>query len=207
MVNLTYSEIVYLFGDKFVSERGGLVSYDSHPSGVKIPVGKLAQVMVTAAVVYLSEKGLVELSVKEAKKLFVFSGKDIFVKKIKDGGSEVTGIESGLLNYIKEETKLSKAVYWLLSDDESSPWGQIIYLSKNSLAQKKVLQLEEKAKGIFSTVKYLYDPKVLSQYNVDFEKVQKALAEFFKQTEVSKLVFSAVKSGMAARRAQSSSDD
>lgn len=207
MVNLTYSEIVYLFGDKFVSERGGLVNYDSHPSGVKIPVGKLAQVMVTAAVVYLSEKGLVELSVKEAKKLFVFSGKDIFIKKIKDADKEVTGIEAGFLNYLKEETKLSKAVYWLLSDDESSPWGQIINLSKQSLAEKKVLKLEEKAKSIFSAKKYLYDPKVLSEYQADFEQVQKALGEFSLQKEISNLVFSAVKSGMNSRKEQSSSDD
>lgn len=206
-MNLTYSEIVYLFADKFVSDRAGLVNYDSHPSGVKIPVGKLAEVMVTAAVVYLSEKGLIELAVKDVKKLLLFSGKDIFVKKIKDDDKEVTGIEFGFLNYLKEETKLSKAVYWLLNEDESSPWGQIIWLSKNSLTNKKVLNLEEKAKSIFSAKKYLYDPKILTEYSTDFEKVQKALTEFSKQKEVSNLVSSAVKSGMNARKEQSSSDD
>lgn len=206
-MNLTYSEIVYLYADKFVSDRASLVNYDSHPSGAKIPAGKLAEVMVTAAVVYLSEKGLVELAVKDVKKLLLFSGKDIFVKKIKDGGEEVTGIESGFLNYLKEETKLSKAVYWLLNEDESSPWGQIIYLSKKSLADKKVLQLEKKSKSIFSAKKYLYDPKVLSEYQADFEKIRKAIAEFSKQKEVFNLVSSAVKSGMNARKEQSSSDD
>ena len=204
---LTYSEIVYLFADKFVSERSMLVNYDAHPTGGKISVKPLSHKMVTAALAYLVEKGYVSLLVKEVKKLIFLSGKEVFGKKIKDAGPDITGIEKVLFDNFKNETEVRKAVYYLLSDDESSPWGQIVQISKKSLAEKGFLLLEKERKHLFATKKYLYDENKIKEIAPLYEETEKNLARFSAKADIYNLVENAVKKGIAARREQSSSDD
>ena len=205
--DLTYSEVIYLFADKSVSERSRLVNYDAHPSGEKISVKPLSHKMVTAAVAYLVEKGYISLSVKEVKKMIFLSGKEVFGKKLKDAGPDITGIEKVLLDNFKNEKEVRKAVYYLLDDDESSPWGQIVWISKNSLAEKGFLSVEKERKNIFATKKYLYDEKKIKEVTPLYEETEKNLAQFCAKAETNKLVENAVRKGIAARREQSSSDD
>ena len=204
---LIYSEVIYLFADKAVSERSRLVNYDAHPSGEKISVKPLSHKMVTAALACLVEKGYVSLSVKDVKKLIFLSGKEVFGKKIKDAGPEITGIEKVLFDNFKNETEVRKAVYYLLNDDESSPWGQIILISKNSLVQKGLLFIEKERKNIFTAKRYLFDENKIKETASLYEAAEKKLAEFSAKTDTYKLVENAVIKGIAARRAQSSSDD
>lgn len=206
MQNITYSEIIYLFADKILSDRSKFINYDSHPSGEKLPVHKLSHEMVLGATVYLIQKGFIKLYIKNVKKLFLFPGKDIFVKRTEKNREVITGIEGRLLENIQDETKLSKAVYYLLSEDESSPWGQIINISKRSLVDKKILSIETKS-GIFSVKRYVYDPQILSQYTPYFNEMKQNVLQFSKDIELYKFVFSAVKSGIASRKEQSTSDD
>ena len=206
-IELTYSEIVYLFADKAVSERSGLFNYDTHPSGEKISVKPLSHKMVTAALAYLIEKGYVTLSVKEVKKLIFLSGKEVFGKKIKDAGQDITGIEKILFDNFKNETKVQKAVYYLLNDDESSPWGQIVNISKNSLVQKEFLFIEKERKNIFSAKRYLYDENKIKEITPLYEEAEKNLTQFSAKADINKLVESAVKKGIASRHEQSSSND
>lgn len=205
--DLTYSEVIYLFADKSVSERSRLVNYDTHPSGEKISVKPLSHKMVTAALAGLIEKGYVSLSVKEVKKLIFLSGKEVFGKKLKDPGPDITGIEKVLLENFKNEKEVRKAVYYLLDDDESSPWGQIIQISKNSLTEKGFLLIEKERKHIFETKKYLYDEKKIKETVPLYEEVEKNLSQFSAKADIYKLVENAVQKGIAARREQSSSDD
>ncbi len=204
---LTYSEVIYLFADKSVSERSRLVNYDAHPSGEKISVKPLSHKMVTAALAYLVEKGYVSLSIKEVKKLIFLSGKEVFGKKLKDAGLEITGIEKVLLENFKNETEVRKAVYYLLDDDESSPWGQIVWISKTSLAEKGFLLVEKERKNIFAAKRYLYGERKIEEIGPLYEEVEKNLAQFYGNAETYKLVENAIQKGIAARRAQSSSDD
>ncbi len=204
---LTYSETVYLFADSLIKDRSKLFNYDSHPSGQKIPYVKLAHMMVLAAVQYLVEKQYVELMVKDVKKLFIFPGKDIFLKRLKTDNTDLTGIEKKLFDYIKDETKLFTAVYFLLDTDYSSPWGQIVILSKDSLVGKNILQKEAKAKHIFTTKKYLYDAQILNKYESSLNIVQFSLERIKQDIKIYRLIEKSIASGMAARVERSSSDD
>lgn len=204
---LTYSEVIYLFADRSVSERSKLVNYDTHPSGEKISVKPLSHKMVIAALTYLVEKGYVSLSVKDVKKLIFLSGKEVFGKKLKDSGPDITGIEKALLDNFKNETEVRKAVYYLLNDDESSPWGQIVQISKNSLVEKGFLIMEKERKNIFTAKRYLYGENNLKGIASSYEEVEKNLKQFYVKADIYKLVENAVQKGIAARRAQSSSDD
>lgn len=208
MINLTYSEIAYLFADTIVPDRAKLLNYDAHPSGQKIPFTKLAQKMVIAAVIFLSEKGFVQLNVQNIKRLFIIPSRDVFIKKTKDSDNTISGIETTLLNTLdSRETPLSKAIYHLLSEDESSPWGQIVLFSKKSLVEKKVLYIEERAQSIFSTKRYLFSKDGIDQFLPQLTTVKKAIDSLSEQEELSRLITSAVKSGMDARKEQSTSDD
>jgi len=204
---LTYSEVIYLFAEKSVSERSRFVNYDTHPGGEKISVTPLSHKMVIAALAFLVENGYIALSVKEVKKLFIIPGKDVFGKKLKDAGQEVTGIEKVLLNNFKDEKEVSKAVYWLLDDDETSPWGQVVYISKHSLSEKGFLVLEKERKNIFTAKRHLFGEKNRETAKTFYEEAEKKLKQFSEKADIYKLVEKAVKNGIASRRARSSSDD
>jgi len=205
--NLTYSEVIYLFADKSVSERSRFVNYDTHPTGEKISIKPLSYKMIISALVNLSEKSYIVLSVKEVKKMIFLSGKDIFGKKIKDAGVDITGIEKVVLDNFKNETEVGKAVYYLLDDDESSPWGQVVNISKNSLVEKGFLMIEKERKNIFTAKRYLYVENKIKEIASLYEEVEKSITQFSAKSEIYQLVRSAVKKGIDARRAQSSSDD
>lgn len=205
---LTYSEVVYLFANKAVSERSKLFNYDVHPSNEKISIKPLSHKMVTSAIAYLVDKGYLTLSVKTVKKFIFLSGKEVFGQKIKEAGPEITGIEKGLLDYFNNEKEVSKAVYYLLDDDESSPWGQVVNISKNSLLEKGFLIIEKERKNIFTAKRYLYDnERKITETASFYEEAEKKLVEFSTKADIYKLVENAVKSGIAARLAQSSSSD
>lgn len=206
-IDLTYSEVIYLFADKSVSERSRFVNFDTHPSGEKISIKPLSHKMVIAALAYLVEKSYVSLSVKEVKKLIFLSGKEIFGKRLKDVGPNITGIEKVLFDNFKNETEVRKAVYYLLGNNESSPWGQIVQISKNSLVQKGLLFIEKERKNIFTVKKHLYNEKSIKEIAFLHEEVEKNLAQFSAKADIYKLVEDAVKKGIASRLEQSSSDD
>lgn len=206
-IGLTYSEVVYLFADKAVSERSRFVNYDTHPSGEKISVKPLSHKMVIAALAYLIEKGYIALSVNEVKKLIFLSGREVFGKKLKEAGPDVTGIEKVLLGNFKTETEVRKAVYWLLNDDESSPWGQIVWITKNSLAEKGFLEVEKERKNIFTAKRFLYVGDHIKTVTPVYQQAEKNLEQFYAKADVCKLVKNAVEKGIAARIERSSSDD
>jgi len=205
--NLTYSELIYLFADKAISERSKIFNYDIHPTNEKIAVKPLSHKMVIAALVNLIEKGLISLSIKDVKKLFFFNGKDIFGKQLKEAGSDITGIEKKLFDNFKNETEVRKAIYYLLDDDETSPWGQIVRISKDSLLEKNYLYMEKERKNIFSVKRYLYDEIKIKEMMPIYEEAENTLKKFSNKNDIYKLVEGAVKNGIASRLEQSTTDD
>jgi len=205
--NLTYSELIYLFANKAVSQRSKFFNNDHHPSGEKITHTPLAQKMVLAAFCYLYDKKFISLREKDVKILFLFPGKKVFGKAEKATDGETTGIEKILLENFKEETEVSKATYHLLDSDEANPWGQIIHISKDSLLQKGVLFLEKERKNIFTVKRHLYDEKTILPLITQYEDVERRLAEFTKTVPSFQALEKAVKQGIHSRLEQSSSDD
>ncbi len=203
--NLTYSEIIYLFADQIVPERSKFLTYDLHPTGEKISAKPLSYKMILAALVYLQDKGLISFSVKEVKKLIFLSGKDIFAKRTKEA-KNLTGIEQILMDYIKKEANVRTAVYYILNDDESSPWGQVINIAKNSLVEKGFLTIEKK-QAIFSAKKYFFNQEKVKEVQPLLENVKKSIVSISSDNELYKLLESAVKKGIDARKEQSTSDD
>jgi hypothetical protein len=205
--DITYSEAIYLFADKTISDRSKLFYYDNHPSGEKISAKPLSHKMVTAAIIYLVENEYITITMKDIKKLIFIPAKAVFGKTIKDVGSEVTGIEKILCNNFQKETEVSKAVYHLLDDDESSPWGQVVHISKNSLVEKGILEIEKERANIFALKKYLYADKNISNFSPLYDNVEKKMKEFSTKTDMYKKIEDAVKNGISSRKEQSSSDD
>lgn len=204
---LTYSEIIYLFAEKAISERSWLINYESHPTGQKISVKPLSHKMVIAALVYLVDRGYIELSVKEVKKMIFFKGKEVFGKQIKSAGTDITGIEKVLFNNFKNETEVHKAVYYLLNDDESSPWGQIVALSKVSLAEKGYMLVEKVKKLIFVTHKYQIVESKKNESLSFYEEAEHKLKEFASKKDLYKMIEKNVVQSIAARMERSTSDD
>ena len=205
-MELTYSEAIYLFAELSVPDRSRLVNYDPHPSGQKISAKPLCHKMIMGALVYLVEKGYISLSIQNTKKLLFLPDKDIFAKRLKDGGSSLTGIEKILAANIEENTKLNNAVYYLLRDDETSPWGMIVRISKDSLLQKGFLKMEEKRANIFSVKKHLYGEKDRETAREVYEKAENKIKEFTAQNDMYRLSEKVIRKGVASRLEQSSDD-
>lgn len=205
--NLTYSEIIYLFADKSIKERSKFVNYDNHPTDEKISAKPLSYKMVLGALTYLVDKGYISISVKDIKKLLIFPGKDVFGKKLKEAGSDISGIEKVLLNNFKNETEVHKAVYYLLDDDATSPWGQMILISKNSLVEKGYLFIEKERKNIFSAKRYLFVEKDLAKITSEYELVEKNISQFSTKVDANKMIEKAIKNGISSRIEHASNDD
>ena len=206
-INLTNSEVIYLFANKSVSERARLVNYDNHPSNNKISIKPLCLKMVVGALAYLVDNGYLTLSIKNVKKLIFLSSRQVFGKKIKEAGSDVTGIEKILLNNFKNESQVSTACYYLLDSDETSPWGQVVVISKNSLVEKGFLEIEKERKNIFSTKKYFYVENKLKHIDPVYNDTEKNIKLFSANKDIYRLVENAIKNGIGSRQEKSSNDD
>ncbi len=210
-INLTYSEIMYLFADKFISQRAKLANMEKHPTGEKIPVKPLGNLMATVALVFLKEKGYISLSIKDVKNLFIFPGKDVFATKLKEATSDspdaLSGIELKLLNNIGDDYKVRSAVYYLLSNDETLPWGHIIHISKRSLVEKGYLNTTEEKKLLRTVTKYSINSEKAAAAEALIPVVNKALADFSETGEVYKLSLRAIEGGIASRQEHEDSSD
>jgi len=201
----TYSEIIYLLADKFCSQRSKFISYDLHPSGEKITSKPLAIQMILGALVYLVKNKYVNLVIKDVKKLFIFPGQDVFMTQNQKLSANVTGIERRIFNNINVETCVNHTVYNLLSEDDSSPWGQIINICKKSLLDQKYLIAGEKK--IFSAQTYIFDQAKLEEVSKMQREVSEALKLFERDTKLFQLTEKAVIGGMNSRVEHDSSVD
>lgn len=202
-----YSEILYLFADQALKDRSRFVNKENHPSGESISVKPLSHLMVSSALAYLMQEGYISLQVKQVKKLFLFPGKAVFGKQIKENDGKVTGIEQVLLNNFQKETDVEKAVYYLLDSDESSPWGQVIHLSKESLAQKGLLNVISEKKFILTVKHFEYDREKIQSLFPLYQQVLQQFESFKHSVDMYEVLDKAVKKGLAARVEQSSTDD
>ncbi len=204
---LTYSEIVYLFAEKFVSERAKFVNQESHPSGEKYPAKTLGYFMIAAAFEYLKKYGYISIEIKDVKKMILFNGKDVIVNKLKDASAEITGIEHNLLANIKNNTKLEYAVYNLLSADENLPSGHMIAISKDSLAQKGFLTTTEEKKFLGKVKVFSINQEKYSSALSMLPEVETALVNFRNDAQYYSTLMDFVKKGVVMREERSDSFD
>ncbi|KKP85247.1 MAG: hypothetical protein UR87_C0057G0009, partial [candidate division CPR3 bacterium GW2011_GWE2_35_7] len=111
------------------------------------------------------------------------------------------------LQNIKEETNLEKAVYYLLDNDETSPWGQIIRISKNSLAAKGYLNVTEEKKLILKVRNYSLNNSKMNEVSSFTEKVNSSLIQLSNDKDLFNMIDKAVAKGMAARVEQTDTSD
>ncbi len=202
---MTYSQIVYLFADQLVSDRSGFVNYHLHPTGQKISVKPLSELLVLSALIYLIDQKYLSLTVADTKKLFFLPGQDVFVKALKKADPSLAWLESSLLDASQSESKLQKSVYNILGQDDISPWGQIIGLVRDDLAKQGHLIAQQSKRLITFTKKYSFakDP---SSFQSHLDQFQKALSQF-SNTAIFPLVKKAISSGIAKRKETPSGAD
>jgi len=204
-VKLTFSEIIFLFADRYISDRAKFINTYSHPSGGKLPVKPLSVTLVLAALAYLVEEGYVTLSVKEVKKLFIFSGREVMITPLKKNGVQLNSLEEIIYTNSGVGASLRKAVYNILSSDESIPWGQITNIVRDAVYDKGFLDVTEKK---FLTVikSYAIKKNRVSEYEDEFEKAKTALQKF-QSNPIYDEVIKAIEKGIADRQEHISSDD
>ena len=161
--------------------------------------------MILGALVYLVKNKYVNLVIKDVKKLFIFPGQDVFMTQNQKLSANVTGIERRIFNNINVETCVNHTVYNLLSEDDSSPWGQIINICKKSLLDQKYLIAGEKK--IFSAQTYIFDQAKLEEVSKMQREVSEALKLFERDTKLFQLTEKAVIGGMNSRVEHDSSVD
>ncbi len=205
-LKLTYSEIVYLFADKFISQRARFANLEHHPGGEKFPVKPLGDLMVLASVLYLEKNGYIKMTVKDVKRMLIFNGKDVVAERLREPSEEITGIEEILLNNIKDATVLQKAIYNLLTSNDVLPWGPIINISKQSLVRKGYISAVQEKKLLGHVTKYsLVADKVREVENM-VNELSGELSAFSADSRYS-LINKEVVRGISARVEHESSDD
>ncbi|MFC1722388.1 hypothetical protein ACFL0C_01925 [Patescibacteria group bacterium] len=195
----TYSEIVYLFADRFTNKRSLIVHYDKHPSGEKISLKSLSELMVFSAVIYLKENNLITLSVKDVRKMLVLWSKDVFVLKNKEAPRELTGIERKLLSKLSGEMRLQDLIYNLLNRNETLHWTHFIDISKNSLVEKGYLNVKEEKRFMHNIKDFSFGTDRLGALETEYSKVKNSLDAFILNTEEYQLVTKRINSGIALR--------
>lgn len=203
---LTFSETIYLFADKFVTQRARFVNLENHPGGEKFPVKILGELMVIAAINFLEKKGYIRTNIKDVKKLLIFNSKDVFAERTREVSQEITGIEEILLQNISENTKLQTAVYYLLTSDDVLPWGDIINISKQSLVKKGFVRAEQEKKFIGYVTKYFLVPDKLGEVEAYVNDVKASLNDYSRDVKYS-FITKAVGKGISARVEQQGADD
>lgn len=144
-----YSDIVYLYGDKFSPEAKLLDFKEELPNGKKVNQKTLAKQEVFAALCSLYADKYIDLYVEEGKILF-FKTKTAKAKKLATA-SKATGLEKALAEQIGDNTSIRDAVRSVIRYDCDNPWGVILKFVKKQLLDDGYLKQVEKGKILFVT--------------------------------------------------------
>jgi hypothetical protein len=145
-----YSNTLYLFAEKYIPEAKMLDWKEELPSGAKVNQKKLGELSLVAALVYLREKGFIELDLQERKILFVKT-RELVVKHCKEDDGSLNGLESVIHQIVKDEMKLDTVIWNILPREVMNPWSDIISITKQALTEKGILGIEPNGKILFIT--------------------------------------------------------
>lgn len=204
---LNYSELLYLYADKYVPEASFLQNKEELPSGRKLNIVKLGNLLAEAAFAYLYFDSLIDLELT-SKKVLGFIPKKVVVSTKKSDGADLTSLEKSIFG-LSDGLDVSTILYRLVGEECSVPWSVITGVVKGSLVNKEFLTKEEITKKIiasFVTYKYHLNTSKNMDFNDKISEMNNKLKEF-SQRDFYKLLVKSIDSGISAQKEKPDSSD
>ncbi|HJX38165.1 MAG TPA: hypothetical protein VJ714_06180 [Anaerolineae bacterium] len=139
------SDVVYLFGDRFVGETrpgGEQLVY----GGNKVDVGELSEQLLLAAFADLASKGYLGLEVVEHKKLGLFTSKDVLVTPLGSPQETLYGLDAAVWDSLRGDPKKDRVrslIARIIGGKRFNPWSDLVALAKSGLAEQGYLNVDK----------------------------------------------------------------
>lgn len=203
---LNFSELFYLHADKFVPSAGFLQNKEELPSGKKLNITKLGNLLSEAAFAYLYFNGYIDLKLETKKTLGIFSKKIVVASK-KSRGENLSSLEKAIFD-LSNNLDTYSIIYKVIGDECTVPWAIITKIVKDSLVDKGYLTKETIVKKIivnFYNYKYHLNPDKKVEFTNEVSEMEQKLKEFSKLNFYKDLV-KAIESGIKAQVEKSDND-
>ncbi|HYD35814.1 MAG TPA: hypothetical protein VD999_07165 [Vitreimonas sp.] len=205
-----YADTVYLFGDQFAPAAGMLGYKETLPNGTKVDQKRLAELVVIAALVEMSEQGYIKTYVKDGEFLF-FKTQTAVVSLEKKPAKSLGVFEHALLSVLdsaQKELSINDLLHYLLQRDSYNPWGEVTRFINENLINRGILEKTKDKQILFiKTYKNVLKGEIPQEEQQRLEKVKTAL-EHFKNNDpvLYKKVLDGVNNGISSRVVQSDND-
>ena len=166
-LDLTYSEIVYLFAEQFIPKAKSS-DYTEFISDNKVKQTELARMLCLCALVYLMNKNLINLEIEYRRSFWIFRNNAVIVKNTTGHGHNLSSIEQKVFESAIERKSVSDVVKSLISEIKYNPWDIVISIVRDDLIQKEYI-FKNKYKYLLFFARYHYI--VNQEKNPEFEKM------------------------------------
>jgi hypothetical protein len=204
---LNYSELLYLYADKYIPEASFLQNKEELPNGKKLSVVKLGNLAAEVAFAYLYVNGHINLELSSKKILGIIPKKVVIANK-KSDGANLTSVEKSIFS-LCNGTDATHILYCVIGQECSVPWAVVTGIVKESLVKKEFLTREEITKKIivsFTTYKYHLNPSKNSDLKKELDEMNSRLKEFSKK-DFYKLLVKSIESGINAQKEKPDTSD
>lgn len=152
--DLTYSEIVYLFAEQFIS-KANIFDYVEYISNNKVKQSELTRMLFFCALIYLMDKNLINLDIENRRYFWKFKYKAVVVKNTKEDGLNLYGLEKKIFEGAIERKTISDIVESLIPYGKNNPWDPVISIVRDDLIQKEYI-LKNKCYHLLFFTRYQY---------------------------------------------------
>jgi len=207
MIDLNYSELLYLNAEKYVPEASFLQHKEELPDGKKVNIVKLGDLSAEAAFACLYFNGHIDLEFKTKKTLGIFS-KQVVISNKKSDGANLTSLEKTIFD-LSDGADISSILYRAVGEECSVPWSVITGIVKESLVSKEFLVKEAISKKIivsYVTYKYHLNPAKNIDFTNELTEMNSKLKEFSGK-DFYKLLVKSINSGISAQKEKPSDSD
>ncbi|EKD99813.1 MAG: hypothetical protein ACD_22C00171G0009 [uncultured bacterium] len=200
---LTFSELIYLYAQKYVPEASFLQNKEELPNGIKLNVIKLGNLTAEAAFAYLYLNGYIELK-QDTKKVLGIFPKKIITATRKGDGSNLSSLEKAIYD-LSDSTDVYMIMVRLIGEECTVPWAVVTGFVKESLVNKEFYIKETIVKKIIIEYKtYKYYLNTAKNSNFDKEKAEMdAKLKEFAQKDFYRLLVASVSAGINAQKEKS----
>jgi hypothetical protein len=204
---LNFSELLYLYADKYVPEASFLQNKEELPNGKKLHVVKLGNLAAEVAFAYLYFNGHVDLKL-ETKKVLGIIPKKVVMSTKKSSGESLSSLEKHIFD-LSDNLQVSSILYRLIGEECSVPWAVVVRIVKESLVTKEFLIKEEITKKIlvsYTTYKYHSNPKKSTDLSKEVFEMNAKLKEF-SQKDFYKVLVKSINSGINSQKEKPDTSD
>lgn len=204
---LNFSELIYLYADKYVPEASFLQNKEELPNGKKLNVLKLGNLVAEAAFAYLYLNGFINLELRTKKLLGFIPKKEVTSTKISDGAN-LTSLEKSIFD-LSDGLDVFTILHRLIGQECPVPWSVVTSVVKESLVKKEFLIKEQITKKIlitFVTYKYHINVSKNISFNEKIAEMNNKLKEF-SQKDFYKLLVKSIDSGINSQKEKPDDSD